>query len=267
VTSAVTDHTEQIEQISLLASLEQRWIKLPLACMQDVGPAAQTLGGLLRESKRETFSAVSAIAERALLPVVTVRRHLITLHNAGWIVNAGREKTRRGAPRRTCTIRVTQKSLAAMGEWGVLPWWACCKPRKGKSLNWSESAILSVVMSRLMTLKATVCQQDAETEEDVIDAIENLGGENRFKFAMESCLRSGERGLTELTGLSRRSIIDAKASLVSRGIISIEPGYHADGGSPPHLLVPNWDFRVKKSPAGDGYFYLDFVPHVGRVQK
>ena len=34
----------QVERISLVDSLTGEWIKLPLAVMQDVGPAVQTLG-------------------------------------------------------------------------------------------------------------------------------------------------------------------------------------------------------------------------------
>ncbi len=38
------------EEISLLASLNGEWLKLPLSIMRDVGPAVQTLGGILREA-------------------------------------------------------------------------------------------------------------------------------------------------------------------------------------------------------------------------
>ncbi|NLF06867.1 MAG: hypothetical protein GX594_02675, partial [Pirellulaceae bacterium] len=36
------------QEISLLESLDGEWIKLPLEVMRDIGPAAQTLGGILK---------------------------------------------------------------------------------------------------------------------------------------------------------------------------------------------------------------------------
>ena len=91
--------------ISLLHSLNGEWLKLPFAAMRDVGPAAQTLGGILAITSTETFSAASRIAERSRLPLPTVRRHLSTLAQRGWLDNLGRGHTRQGASRRTCTHR------------------------------------------------------------------------------------------------------------------------------------------------------------------
>ena len=56
------------EEISLLASLTGEWLKLPLSIVRDVGPATQTLGGILKISNRETFVSASKVAERARLP-------------------------------------------------------------------------------------------------------------------------------------------------------------------------------------------------------
>ena len=50
------------QHISLLESLDGEWIKLPLAVMQDVGPAVQTLGGVLKVTNKETYVAVVEIA-------------------------------------------------------------------------------------------------------------------------------------------------------------------------------------------------------------
>src|SRR5262245_58945972 len=90
--------------IGLIDSLAGEWFKLPVAVMQGEGPAAQTLAGLLKVTNKETFSPVAAIAQRARLPLKTVRNHLGILAAAGWIINAGHERTRHGAPRRTCTL-------------------------------------------------------------------------------------------------------------------------------------------------------------------
>ena len=65
-----------VQEISLLESLNGEWLKLPLAVMRDVGPAVQTLGGLLEVTKKETYTAVTKISTEAHLPVGTVRRHL-----------------------------------------------------------------------------------------------------------------------------------------------------------------------------------------------
>lgn len=92
----------QPEYIRLVDSLaEGQWIKLPLAVMKDVGPAVQTLGGLLRVTNKETYIETATIAGHARLPVATVRKHLVTLDARGWIDNRGRQETRRGRLRRT----------------------------------------------------------------------------------------------------------------------------------------------------------------------
>ena len=85
--------------VSLVDSLSSEWLKLPLVIMQDVGPAVQTLGGLLNITNRETFSPVEEIARRSRLPFNTTKKHLVTLNAAGWIHNAGRGHTKaRKAP-------------------------------------------------------------------------------------------------------------------------------------------------------------------------
>jgi hypothetical protein len=43
--------TDAREEISLLQSLAGEWLKLPCAAMRDVGPAAQTLAGILKLTK------------------------------------------------------------------------------------------------------------------------------------------------------------------------------------------------------------------------
>ena len=105
---------EPQEEISLLDSLEGEWIKLLVAPMQDVGPAAQTLGGLLKITSSQTFRPVSDIAVAARVPARTVEKHLVTLHNAGWIINKKRQPLKNGWLRRTATIALTKKTLDAM---------------------------------------------------------------------------------------------------------------------------------------------------------
>src|SRR5438045_296783 len=102
--------SESPRQFGLIESLDREWLKLPTAIMNDVGPATQTLAGLLKIASRETFVETAKIAHQARVPLKTARKHLQTLADKGWITNAGRGRTRRGAARRTCTIRLNPKT-------------------------------------------------------------------------------------------------------------------------------------------------------------
>jgi hypothetical protein len=233
------------QRISLLESLNGEWIKLPLEIMQDVGPAVQTLGGLLKVTNKETYSAVADIAAKARLPLGTVRKHLHTLDANGWVNHRGREKTRRGWLRRTATIALTKQTRDMIEPYAVLPWWACCSTRKAGKLPWSAKAVVAVVLGRLMSLKA-----GAQDDEELIGAIDNMGGENRFQFSLD--------WLEGKTGLTRHSLVKAKRRLHKLGIVRWSGGPREDGGSATHLLVPNWDFRVIDTPAGPGKCWVDF---------
>jgi DNA-binding MarR family transcriptional regulator len=282
------------QEISLLESLNSEWLKLPLRIMQDVGPAAQTMGGILKLTNRETFSSVSDIAHKARVPIGTARKHLLTLDANGWIQNRGRQHTRRGAPRRTATIALTSKAKTAATEYAVLPWWTCCSIRKVGKLPWSAKAVLSVVMARLMSLKAVVERDDGhlpdvieqrtedevyfqdgdadddgyrtsvrrgvvdEVTEEMLGQIDNLGGEDRFRFSLS--------WLMQQTGLTHDSVTSAKRLLNHRfGIVRwagtprLSHGKFKSGTTPePDYLIPNWDFRVVVTDAGDGKCWLDF---------
>ncbi|MEI8371859.1 MAG: hypothetical protein WCJ35_03385 [Planctomycetota bacterium] len=272
------------KSISLLDSLDGNWFKLPLAVMQDVGPAAQTLAGLMRITIKETFVTAEKIARTARLPIATARKHLVTLHDQGWINNKGRQKTRRNWNRRTATIGITQKTLDALGEYGFLPWWAC-----GKRFPWSCKAVLSVVMARIAGMKRAVEDQNgepissdiesqvdweiengdgdaddpkhhaavrrritAEVKEETQAAFDNLGGNDRFKFSLKT--------LCKQTGLTRESVISAKRLLCHRfGIVRwtgvrVQPGVATET----HFLIPNWNFRVIEKPAREGLVSLSF---------
>lgn len=248
------DDTGQVERISLLDSLDdRRWIKLPLAAMQQVGPAVQTLGGLLRMTNRETFAPVADIARHARLPRETVKKHLQRLDEGGWIENAGRQHTRRGAPRRTATIKITKQTKDHLEPYGMLPWWACCSIRKVGRLPWCARAVLSIVMARLCSLKAAVDrQQEVQDEVELAGAIDNMGGDYRFRFSLHS--------LTEQTGLTRESVVVAKKLLNHRyGIVQWTGDYPRPGvTTETHLLIPNWDFHVVVTPASEGHCHLAF---------
>ena len=257
----------QVERLDLLASLDREWIKLPLTIMQDVGPAVQTLGGLLKITNRETFVPVAQIAAKARLPLPTVRKHLITLDAKGWIHNRGRECTRRGNLRRTTTVVITKKTKDQLEPYGFLPWWACCEIRNVGKLPWCAKAVFSVLMARLCGLKATfdpeaLCacignKLAAEGEdrdgpdEDFAAMIENVGGDQRFEFSLDRLVRQ--------TGLSRDSVVTAKRFLCRHGVVEWEgntpkPGQNTDVDR----LVPNWAFRVVVTPASPGKCFLGF---------
>jgi hypothetical protein len=247
-----TTSSADVQHISLLDSLDGEWLKLPMAVMQDVGPATQTLGGILKITNKETFVAAAKIAGRARLPLATVRKHLVTLADRGWLANHGRGHTRGGRPRRTCTISLTSRTRDALAEYSVLPWWACCDTRNAGRLSWSARAVLSLIMARLMTLRAAAEQQDGHgmDVEDIEGAIENMGGDERFCFRLA----------VELSriGLSRDGAIQGKRELDRLGIIRITSGDRDDGGTPCDLLVPNSDFRVVVTPVPHGRCYVSF---------
>jgi hypothetical protein len=202
--------------------------------------------------------AVATIAGHARLPTKTARNHLEALTLHGWINNAGRQHTRRGAPRRTCTLRLTRKSTAAIKPieddgsliYGMLPWWACLRGRI--ALPWCAKAVLSVVMARLMALKATIQEQEGKADlntEDLWGSIALLGDEDRFRFSLEQL---------ELTGLDHKSIIAAKRKLRRSGVIRLLGGRRDHGGHETDSLFPNEAFRVVVTPSSEGRCFVDF---------
>jgi hypothetical protein len=242
-----------VQEISLLESLDGDWIKLPLKIMRDVGPAAQTMGGILKMTNHETYSSVTKIAHEAWLPMATARKHLLRLAANGWIKNQGRKHTRRGVPRRTATIVLTSKATTAAADYGVLPWWACCSVREVGKLPWSAKAVLSVVMARLMSLKAAAEREgNCAGDDDLIGAIANMGDEDRFRFSLA--------WLMQQTGLTHDSVTTAKRLLHHHfGIVRWVGGKVTAGAdTPTDQLIPNWDFRVVVTPAPQGGCFLAF---------
>ncbi len=240
-----------VRQLTLLNALDEEWFKLLTAAMREVGPAAQTLAGLLKLTSKETFVSAARIAGYARLPVKTVRNQLDVLVDHGWITNAGRQRTRAGAPRRTCTIRITKKTHDAGSDFGVLPWWACCVPGKGGRLSWSAKAVLSVVLARLMAVRKAAlengCDDDAK---ELWDELANMGDDGRWRFKLDT--------LTYTTGLTRESVVAAKKELSARKMIVWGGGKREDGGNGVDSLSPNPAFVTKIRPAKEGRCYVDF---------
>ncbi|NLX99930.1 MAG: hypothetical protein GXY83_27850 [Rhodopirellula sp.] len=241
-----TDNTNrQVEYISLVDSLTREWIKLPLAVMQDCGPAAQTFGGLLRVTDKETFVEVTTIAGKARLPVATVRKHLVTLASRGWINNRGRQETRRGRLRRTSTIALTAKARDNLTPYGVLPWWACgFVIQKKRKLSWGAKAVLSLVLARLMRFTSAAERQDGHgcEADDVVGAVEHMGGDDRF--------RMGLRWIERQTGLTRETVAHAKRELTGAKLVKWYGGPDETGCQTRHIVAPNWEARIVVTPSG-----------------
>jgi len=238
-------------QYSLLDSLDHEWIKLVSDVMAEVGPAAQTLGGILKVTNGETYARLDKIASAAGVPKGTLRNHLRRLHDHNWIVHKGRQRTRGGRRRRTATIKVTSRARdAAKSSYGILPWWAACQIRRHGRLPWCVKAVLSVVMARLAALKKAAQEQGGEDADDLVGTIENLGGEDRFRFGMEALMGQ--------TGLARASVWKAKHELQQAGIVEWRGDEGEHGQTLPDILVPNWDFRIVVTSAPRGGCYLDF---------
>ena len=251
------------EEFDLWESLEQGWLKLPLAVMQDVGPAVQTLAGLLKLTDKETFWKTAEIAGYARLPIATVRKHLLTLDARGWIERKGRERTRAGYLRRTATIQIPKATRDKLAPYAVLPWWACCWIRGAGALPWSSRAVLSIIMARIMSLKGAAERAgDISDPEELFGEFSNMGGEGEERF------RFSRKYLTAQTGLSKNAIVAAKRHLYKLGIIVLTAGENQeDGGTGCGRLVPNWDFRVVVTPAGERGCYINFRKVEGGVKS
>jgi hypothetical protein len=192
-----------------LSGLSKKWLQIPAAALDELGPPAQTLAGILEITRRETFVSVEKISLSSYLPVATVRKHLKTLASNGWINNLGRHKTARGATRRTCTIQVTSKAVsAARDEYIPMPLWACKRYVHG-TFNWAERMVIAVIFRRLMSLASVEGGEDIDW-----DFVDKLGGNDRFRWSLFE--------LEQETGLSRPSIIAAKLSLDESQVIDRE---------------------------------------------
>lgn len=248
----MSENGREVRYISLVDSLTEYWLKLPLAVMRDVGPAVQTLGGLLHVTPKETFVEAAKIASKARLPIGTCRKHLVTLDRRGWIKNRGRQVMRSGWLRRTATIAITQQTREHIEPYGVLPWWGRCQlnGRTGR-LSWSAQAVLSLVMARLMSLKGAIDQQDGcgVDADDLLGSIENMGGEARWQMSIG--------WIAQQTGLTRDSIASAKRTLAAAGLVRLWAGPdYGSGYDGADIIEPNWDARIVVTPADPGMVRL-----------
>ena len=87
-----------------------------------------------------------------------------------------------------------------------------------------------------------------ERDEELVGAIDNLGGDERFRFGLDELTRS--------TGLTRESIVSAKRWLKGRRLINWSGG---DGHLGADCLAPNYEFHVVETTTKPGYCSLAFA--------
>jgi hypothetical protein len=141
---------------------------------------------------------------------------------------------------------LTAKAVEAAAEsYGCLPWWACCRSH-GSNLPWCARAVLSVVMSGLMYWKGVARNQG----DDLYKTMSHAYWPSAFCKSLKD--------LGDVTGLSVRSACAGKKVLYRRGIIKLDNFGTEDGESGKDYLLPVEQFKVKITPASEGYVHVDF---------
>jgi hypothetical protein len=238
----VTDSTKKTTH-DWVAIVNMQQLRLSTDACKNVGPAAQTLAGVLRKTNRSTFVSTDEIANFSRVPLATCRKHLSILESTGYLVNEGRKRTPAGKPRRTCTICVTPTAREAITEYWSLPELLACSFRNAKRLNWAERVLLAVIVTRLQSVLASFREsRQLETVEDYDCYIR----EDRFQFSLSF--------LEQKTGLSRPTICRAKHGLWERKIIRL---IGETDGVTRDTMLPNWQFDLTQTFTKDNCFFLD----------
>lgn len=125
------------------------YLKLPHAAMRDMGTATRLLGALyeLVDGRTlTTFASVRVMAQRAMLPVATVRKQLRKLADRGWLQSLGRQKPhgRSMPPRRTVTYQLSDKAVAERNPYAAWPCWLGRWPR----VTPASGMVYAVLLSR-----------------------------------------------------------------------------------------------------------------------
>lgn len=129
--------------------------------MQEVGPAAITLGLLHNIADTRTFStykAMGTLAEYSGIPRPTLKWQFAKLCSAGWIKNRGRQP-RDGSKRkrRTPTYVLTQKALTNKKPYSAWPRWLARWP---PGLSREQTLVYAVLLNRAYVVESI--QQDPE---------------------------------------------------------------------------------------------------------
>jgi len=204
------------EPTSLTAVLDDDYLQLPRAAMQDVGPATQTLGAVLRLTSNRTFRTIDEYAELAWLKRRTVMRHLDALVEAGWLKDLGRERMPSGRVRRTVTYELTAKATESRRRYAMLPRWAA-----GAFPTWATRAVFSLVVSRHVMVQRKIDDDRA-----------NIGIEEHESYSLSR--------LVEESGLHKDSVLDAKRWLIEQGFIEV----HDAGSGGAHTLLIGSDLEL-----------------------
>lgn len=234
-----------IRVITMSEAINQRFIRLPRKAVLEVGPAAQTLGGLLMLTDRETFCSLAKIASEARIPMETLRNHMPKLHEAGYVELLGREKTRSGRARRTVTIRITKKAKDESRDYFPLLWWSAAMLRN----SWSSRLLWAFVVKSALGLRKAAKAATDDDVGDLAEHVENLGGDDRFQFSLNNIGRE--------TGLTRETIISAKRNLWRQKIIDWSG--QSDGLST-DVITPNWNSQLMITDTGNGMCTLAIKP-------
>lgn len=196
----------------------------PERAMNDIGPLTMTLGALYKMASeqrgRQTFASVAAIAECGCVSVRSARRHLDGLRQAGYVRHLGRDH------RRTVTFKLTPKACEALsGRFKMLP-----RPlAKYIGQSWAVRALAACAVSQRV-----LCESIETNGEGMV-------ANSRDAFSM----REAERW----TGLSRRSIIGARATLRTIGLTLEDDGDPETSSATAILLNEAFEWCLSASRA------------------
>lgn len=174
------------------------FIPLYRRAMKDAGSAAQTLGVIMRLATEgrhhRTFASTGLVAKMSCVCERTAHEHMNCLTKKGWIESLGREPIYPGcsAIRRTVTYRLTDKAidLSDDDKFAVLPRWAA------RALaTFGQRAVYAEFVSRHL----------------LVLSIEDGCAEDRYRVSISD--------LESVTGLSRRTVINARRDLLDTGAI------------------------------------------------
>jgi len=239
------DPEEKPGYVPLVDAVNVNYIKLLVDAMHDVGPASQTLAAILDVTNSQTFVGRDKLAAIAGLSVRTTERHLLKLEAHRWIKNLGRQAgDDKSWKRRTCTIKLTPRTLAALrrdSQNGVppylqLPKWLtrCLKPATGnkpsRPFSYADLATFAAIASAYQKMERTAQKMEADR--------------GYFLHMVSLSLAT----LRKMTGLSQQSIVAAKAELAACGLIKVfphraKPTYIEDYSTPDDI-IPNWDAQI-----------------------
>src|SRR5262245_19039916 len=167
---------------------------LPRDVMAEAGSAAQTYAAfrMFARNTGETFSSLTLIADRAVLPVRTVKDHIAKLIALKLMKRKGRQRRRT----QTYCIKLWHLGANEKAKFAILPRWAAAMLP-----TWGERAIFALIVSR-DCLNQVICGEPGYEDLDLY---------GRMHYPAKT--------LANDCGLSLRAIGIAKQRLADRGLI------------------------------------------------